>query len=101
MSESASVGGEELGQRVIRKVSRRLLPFMGRLFFINYLDRTNIGFGKLTMSKDLGLSDTMFGLAMFLAAILVLLLRGAPRPDHVDQPYPDIDQPHLEVDHLV
>jgi hypothetical protein len=71
-------GGRGAGQRVIRKVSRRLLPFMGLVFFINYLDRTNIGFGKLTMSKDLGLTDTMFGLAMFLAAILVLLLRGAP-----------------------
>jgi MFS transporter, ACS family, tartrate transporter len=63
MSEPASVPGDELGQRVIRKVSRRLLPFMGLLFFVNYLDRTNIGFGKLTMSKDLGLTDTMFGLA--------------------------------------
>jgi MFS transporter, ACS family, tartrate transporter len=62
-SETTSVHSEELEQRVIRKVSRRLLPFMGVLFFINYLDRTNIGFGKLTMSKDLGLTDTMFGLA--------------------------------------
>lgn len=63
MSESAQAPGEALGERVIRKVSRRLLPFMGLLFFVNYLDRTNIGFGKLTMSKDLGLTDTMFGLA--------------------------------------
>ena len=63
MSQAVSAQDEELGQRVIRKVSRRLVPFMGLLYFINYLDRTNIGFGKLTMSKELGLTDTMFGLA--------------------------------------
>ncbi|MBC7724656.1 MAG: MFS transporter [Burkholderiaceae bacterium] len=33
------------------------------LYFINYLDRTNIGFAKLTMSEDLQLTETMFGLA--------------------------------------
>ena len=63
MSATVSLPDTELGQRVVRTVSRRLLPFMGLLFFVNYLDRTNIGFGKLTMSKDLGLTDTMFGLA--------------------------------------
>jgi len=63
MSQAVTAQDEELGQRVIRKVSRRLVPFMGLLYFINYLDRTNIGFAKLTMSEDLGLTDTMFGLA--------------------------------------
>lgn len=63
MSEAVSAQDEELGQRVIRKVARRLVPFMGLLYFINYLDRTNIGFAKLTMSEDLGLTETMFGLA--------------------------------------
>jgi MFS family permease len=51
------------GRHVIRKVMRRLIPFMGALYFINYLDRTNIGFAKLTMSADLGLNNTMYGLA--------------------------------------
>ena len=63
MREAVSAQDEELGQRVIRKVARRLVPFMGLLYFINYLDRTNIGFAKLTMSEDLGLTETMFGLA--------------------------------------
>ena len=53
----------EMKRRVLRKVVRRLIPFMGLLYFINYLDRTNIGFAKLTMSKDLVLTETMFGLA--------------------------------------
>ena len=63
MSEATTEQCDHVGNRVIRKVSRRLLPFMGLLYFINYLDRTNIAFAKLTMSKDLGLTETMFGLA--------------------------------------
>ncbi len=75
MSASGAVAaqGEDVGQRVIRKVTRRLVPFMGLLYFINYLDRTNIGFAKLTMSKDLGLTDTMFGLASGLFFVGYLL----------------------------
>jgi ACS family tartrate transporter-like MFS transporter len=64
----------EMKRRVLRKVVRRLIPFMGLLYFINYLDRTNIGFAKLTMSKDLVLTETMFGLAsgIFFLGYLVL-----------------------------
>lgn len=54
---------DELGRRVTRKVARRLVPFLGLLYFVNYLDRTNIGFARLTMSDDLRLTATMFGLA--------------------------------------
>jgi MFS transporter, ACS family, tartrate transporter len=54
---------EELGRRVVSKVARRLIPFMALLYFVNYLDRTNIGFAELQMSEDLNLTSTMFGLA--------------------------------------
>lgn len=48
----------------IRKVSLRLVPFVGLMFFINFLDRTAISFaGPNGMAKDLGLSASQFGLA--------------------------------------
>lgn len=50
-------------QQVVRKLFRRLIPFLFVLFFFSFLDRINIGFAGLTMGKDLGLSATMFGLA--------------------------------------
>lgn len=56
-------GDEELGRRVVAKVARRLIPFMMLLYFVNYLDRTNIGFAELQMSDDLGLTATAYGLA--------------------------------------
>jgi ACS family 4-hydroxyphenylacetate permease-like MFS transporter len=48
---------------VIRKVSRRLIPFLFLLYVFSYLDRINIGFAALSMNRDLGLTFTMFGVA--------------------------------------
>lgn len=54
----------ELGRSTITKVTRRLIPFLALLYFINYLDRVNIGFaGPNGMNAELGLSATMFGFA--------------------------------------
>ncbi|GAB3626896.1 Putative tartrate transporter [Pandoraea terrae] len=45
----------------MRKVYRRLVPFLFLLLVINYLDRVNIGFAALRMNQELGLSSTAFG----------------------------------------
>lgn len=48
----------------IRKVSRRLVPFVALMFFINFLDRTAISFaGPNGLTKDLGLTAAQFGFA--------------------------------------
>ncbi|MCA4133335.1 MFS transporter [Arthrobacter sp. M4] len=52
----------ELGERTLRKVRRRLMPLIVLLYFIAYLDRNNVGFAKLTMSEDIGLSAAAYGL---------------------------------------
>ncbi len=52
----------DLELRTIRRVTMRLVPFLVVCYFVAYLDRVNVGFAKLTMSKDLGLSETAFGL---------------------------------------
>jgi D-galactonate transporter len=46
----------------MKKVYRRLVPFLFILLIINYIDRVNVGFAALTMNKELGLSSTAFGL---------------------------------------
>src|ERR1700730_13431081 len=43
------------------KVTRPLVPFLMRCYFIAYLDRVNVGFAGATMSKDLALSASAFG----------------------------------------
>jgi ACS family tartrate transporter-like MFS transporter len=52
----------DLETRTIRRVSRRLLPFLIVCYFVAYLDRVNVGFASLTMNKDLGISATAYGL---------------------------------------
>src|SRR5450755_1348376 len=47
--------------RVFSKCAWRLIPLMGLLYLVNYIDRTNTGFAALTMNKDLGFSPTVFG----------------------------------------
>jgi len=57
------VSGEPTSESVVRKVSRRLIPFLFLLYVFAYLDRINIGFAALSMNRDLGLTATMFGIA--------------------------------------
>ena len=42
--------------QVFIKCAWRLIPFMGLLYLVNYIDRTNAGLAALTMNRDLGLS---------------------------------------------
>jgi D-galactonate transporter len=49
---------------VYRKVTWRLIPFLFLCYILSYLDRVNVGFAKLQMQQDLGMSDTVFGAGM-------------------------------------
>ena len=51
----------DLEQRTMSRIAWRLLPFLIVCYFVAYLDRVNVGFAKLTMDADIGLSDAMFG----------------------------------------
>ncbi|OCG84281.1 MFS transporter, partial [Xanthomonas euvesicatoria] len=45
-----------------RKILWRLIPFLFVCYLFNYLDRVNVGFAKLQMLGDLGMSETVYGL---------------------------------------
>jgi ACS family tartrate transporter-like MFS transporter len=47
--------------RPIRRVRRRLIPFLALLYFVAYLDRVNVGFAALQMNAALGLSPLDYG----------------------------------------
>ena len=52
----------DLETRTIARVTMRLVPFLIICYFVAYLDRVNVGFAALTMNKDLGISQTAYGL---------------------------------------
>jgi ACS family tartrate transporter-like MFS transporter len=61
------------GPRIVVKIARRIIPFIGLLYLVSFLDRVNIGFAALTMNADLGLTPVAFGIGsgiFFLGYIL-------------------------------
>jgi len=60
-------------RQIFRKVSMRILPVLILCFFINYVDRANLGVLFSPLSKDLGLSASSFGLAAGLFYVGYLL----------------------------
>ena len=71
---SVSASGHALESRVLRRVTIRLVPILMALYFVNFLDRTNLGIAKSEISSDLQLSATLFGLAsgiFFIGYVLV------------------------------
>ncbi|MED0715021.1 MFS transporter [Aeribacillus composti] len=52
-----------LEKQTVRKVTRRIIPFVFFLYIISYLDRANIGYAALEMNDALGLTSQVFGLA--------------------------------------
>jgi len=75
--------------RLINRIALRLMPLLGLLYLVAYIDRANISFAKLQMQGSLGLSEVAYGLGaslFFIGYLLfevpsnVLLHRyGAPR----------------------
>ncbi|WP_370645987.1 MFS transporter [Brachybacterium sp. ACRRE] len=72
---SPPVADSAVARSAIRKVSVRLVPFVALMFFINYLDRTAIGFASPNgMNDDLALSAAQFGFASGVFFIGYILL---------------------------
>ena len=51
-------GGEDA---IYGKVAFRLIPILFFCYILAYLDRVNVGFAKLQMCRELGLSETAYG----------------------------------------
>jgi D-galactonate transporter len=54
--------GQRADDEVFKKVTWRLIPFLGILWVLAWIDRVNIGFAKLQMLNDLHFSEYVYGL---------------------------------------
>lgn len=59
--QQAAVPSTEFEKSVYRKVTWRLIPFLFLCYIFAYIDRVNVGFAKLQMQQDLGISDAVYG----------------------------------------
>jgi MFS family permease len=53
---------DEMGDRTVRRVMTRLIPLLGLIYMVAYIDRQNVSYAKLQMVGDLGLSEAAYGL---------------------------------------
>lgn len=77
------------GASTIRTVDWRLMPLLGAVYLVAYIDRQNVSFAKLQMAADLDMSEAVFGFGASLFFIgyflfelpsnLFLARVGAPR----------------------
>lgn len=60
-------------------VAIRLLPFLFVVYIFNYVDRTNVAYAALEMSRDLGFTDRVFGMGagIFFVGYVALQIPGA------------------------
>jgi len=60
-------------QQVMKKMAWRLMPLLIVMFLISFIDRQNVGFAKLEMVHDLGMTEASYGLGASLFFIGYLL----------------------------
>jgi MFS family permease len=54
---------QRAGEGVYHIIFWRLMPVLMLCYILNYIDRSNIGLAKLAFMKDLGMTETAYGLA--------------------------------------
>jgi ACS family tartrate transporter-like MFS transporter len=76
---AATVPGLELQTRTVRRITRRIIPFLFILYLVAYLDRVNVSFAALEMTHDLKMSNEAFGFGagIFFVGYFLLEIPGA------------------------
>jgi len=69
----------ELAASTRRRITLRLMPFLFLLYLTSYLDRVNVSYASLEMTRSLHFPNVVFGLGsgIFFLGYLVLEIPGA------------------------
>ncbi len=78
-STLAATAPPALAATARRKITRRLLPFLFIIYTTAYIDRVNVGFAGLDMTRELHFSNEVFGLGagIFFFGYALLEIPGA------------------------
>jgi MFS transporter, ACS family, tartrate transporter len=68
-----------IAERTYARVNRRLMPYLVLLYIVAYLDRVNVSYAGLQMTRELGFSNSVFGLGggIFFIGYFLLEIPGA------------------------
>src|SRR6266403_3882689 len=67
-----------LADRARKRINRRLIPFLFLLYIVAFLDRINVSFAGLEMTRELGFSNEVFGFGagIFFVGYVLLEIPG-------------------------
>jgi len=73
------IATDTVAARTLARVNRRLMPYLVLLYIVAYLDRVNVGYAGLQMTRELGFSNAVFGLGggIFFLGYFLLEIPGA------------------------
>src|SRR5436853_7761759 len=82
---ATTVVQEPLSKRARRRITRRLIPFLFIVYIICFLDRVNVTYANLEMTRDLNFtSETYgFGAGIFFIGYFVLEIPGTMLVAHL------------------
>jgi ACS family tartrate transporter-like MFS transporter len=69
----------DVAEQTRRRITLRLMPFLFLLYLVSYLDRVNVSYAGLEMTRNLHFSNRVFGLGngIFFLGYLLLEIPGA------------------------
>jgi ACS family tartrate transporter-like MFS transporter len=73
-SLDVSLSAETIGAQTRRRITWRLMPFLFLLYLVSYLDRINVSYASLEMTRDLHFSNKVFGFGSGILFLGYLLL---------------------------
>ena len=78
LNEALPAANLSVEVRARRRITWRLMPFLLLLYFLAYIDRTNVSIAKLQMTTDLGFTETIigFGAGIFFIGYFLLEIPG-------------------------
>jgi ACS family tartrate transporter-like MFS transporter len=76
--KNMSASSDDVAKRAHKRIVRRLMPFLICLFALAYIDRVNVGYAALGMTRDLGLDPQVlgFGAGIFFIGYFLLEIPG-------------------------
>ena len=79
MLSAAQPAAGTVAHRARRRITLRLIPFLFILYLISFLDRVNVSFAALELTRDLHFTNEMFGLGagIFFIGYFILEIPGA------------------------
>ena len=72
-SAEAGAAAPDIRTSAYGKAGRRIIPLLMTCYVVSLIDRTNIGFAQIELRKDLGFTDSVYGIGIAIFFVSFIL----------------------------